>query len=389
MDFSDTAVAFAWKTDRELLRAYRLFALINHRALVNAATRLTPLALRLGLPVQGAIRATLFSLFCGGRDLQEAAAVIQRLAEHGVLTALDYGAEGKPTEPARDRTRDEFLRLVAFAADRAAVPVVSCKVSSLARPALLERIGEGQALSAAEQQEHDAALQRLQDICARACAAGVGVFLDAEQSWVQGAIDAMAREMMRRHNRQRVTVYQTYQLYRTDALAALQADLRDARQQGYLLGAKLVRGAYMERERERARRRGQPSPVHATKQDTDRDFDAAVALCVEHHLQVGSCVATHNEQSCALQARLMAQRGIPSGHPHLLFCQLYGMSDHVTFQLARRGYNAAKYMPYGSVAEVVPYLLRRARENSSLAGEVSRELRMLRAEVRRRGLRGG
>ena len=384
IDLQDTRIAFERKTDGQLRKMAWLFGMMSSSFMVRLGSRLGLLGLRLRLPVEGVIRNTVFEQFCGGASLEECLETVRELAAYGVETVLDYGSEAKESEADFDRTLGEFLKAVAFAGANRSMGIVSLKVTGLARFAILQKIGAGQVLGADQQESWDRTLARLDRLCRAARAQGAALFLDAEESWIQEAIDRAADLMMERHNQDGVVVYNTFQMYRHDRLAFLRRSCERARQKGYLLGAKLVRGAYMEKERERARKKGYPSPIHTTKEATDRDYDAAVAFCVHNHEHIASCVASHNQRSTALALELMDALGLPKNHPHLSSCQLYGMSDHLTFNLARAGYRVGKYVPYGPVREVVPYLVRRARENSSTAGEVGRELQLIRAELRRR-----
>lgn len=387
LHFDNTEIAFAFKTDQELKKAAWLFGLMNKHWLVGIGSKLGIAAIKMHLPfVESIVKHTIFEQFCGGTTLQECSKTIERLFEHKVFTILDYGAEGKEKEEDFNRTMEETIRAVTFAATHASVPVVSSKVSGLARNGLLEAAQKEEALSPEEQVEYGRVLDRLDAICRVAAEKGVCIYFDAEETWVQTSISRLVREMMKRYNREMPVVYDTFQLYRTDHLDYLKASYEDARREGYILGAKLVRGAYMDKERERAEEMGRPSPIHPDKAATDHAYNEAVRFCVDHYETMGSSNASHNAESNRLQAELIVQRGIPRDHPHLIFCQLYGMSDNLTFNLAESGFNVAKYVPYGPVKEVVPYLIRRAQENSSVTGDMSREHRLVIQEMKRRGL---
>lgn len=384
IDLNDVAVALGRKSDAELRRMEWLFGQMNRRWLVNIGSTFTLLALRLRLPVEGIIRRTVFQQFCGGTNLDECARTAAELGKHGVLTVLDYGAEGKQCDADFDKTAGEFVRALQFAAAQPSVPIISCKVTGLTPFSLLEKISSGAPLSESDKTAYRKAFDRLDGVCAQAERSGVGLFIDAEESWIQDAIDQMTNEMMERYNRSSVVVYNTFQLYRHDRLDYLKKSYLQAQEKGYLLGAKLVRGAYMEKERARADKLSYHSPIQPNKTICDRDYDSAVVFCVQHHDKIGSCLASHNAKSTLLQVELMQQLGIAKDHPHLSFCQLYGMSDNLTFNLAKAGYRVAKYVPYGPVRDVVPYLIRRARENSATGNEVSRELQLIRKEIARR-----
>ncbi len=387
LDFSNTEIAFADKSDEELRRTYRLFRLMNQPWLVRLGAPLALWAVRLRLPfAEKIIRETVFRQFCGGTTLLECQQVIDRLAQHRVLSILDYGAEAKESEEDFNIVMNENIRAIEFAVHNPTVPVVSTKLTGLIRFGLLEKISAGRELSPDEKQEHRAALKRVDAICSAAARNDVRVFIDAEESWIQDAIDGIVNRMMRRYNKERVIVYNTFQLYRTDRLQYLLDCYETACKEGFRLGAKLVRGAYMEKERERAREMGYPDPIHPDKKSTDAAYNAAIHFCVEHYEDLASCNASHNAESCMLQAELIARKGLPRNHPHLNFSQLLGMSDNLTFNLADSGYNVAKYVPYGPVREVIPYLIRRAEENTAVTGDMSRELSLVTREMKRRGL---
>ena len=305
---------------------------------------------------------------------------------NGILTVLDYGAEGKTTEEDFNITMNENIRAIDFAADTNSVPLIVSKISGLGRHELLEKISTGADLNADEQKEYSSILKRVQTICYQATTKGVSVFFDAEESWIQPAIDQLVTMMMKMHNQKEVVVYNTYQMYRHDRLQFLFDSYKNARHGGYILGAKIVRGAYMEKERKRAEEMGYPSPIQPNKEATDNAFNMAIRFCVENYRTIASCNASHNTDSVRLQAGLIAQKELPRSHRHLNFCQLLGMSDHLTYNLADAGYNVAKYLVYGPVKDVVPYLVRRAEENSSVTGDMSRELGLIMEEVKRRGL---
>ncbi len=386
-DFANTEIAFRYKSDRDLRKAYRLFRLMNNPWLVALGSALAVTAVRLGLPfAEKLVERTVFHQFCGGTSLEETSRTIERLYRYQVLTILDYGAEGKETEADFEKTMRETVRAVQFAATHESVPVVSNKISGLARNALLEEVRGREPESEDLRAELAAVEERLDKICSMAAQQGVAVFFDAEESWYQDTINLLVNRMMKRYNKERAVVYNTFQLYRTDQLDYLKESYEKARREGYVLGAKLVRGAYMDKERERAKHLGYPSPIHPTKEATDKAYNEAVEFCVEHYTDMASANASHNEESNRLQAELIAEKGIVKNHPHLNFCQLYGMSDHLTFNLAQAGYNVAKYLPYGPVKEVLPYLVRRAEENTAVTGDVSRELALIRQEMKRRKL---
>ena len=387
VDFSNTEIAFADKSDKELKKAAWLFGLMNMHWLVGIGSKVGVAAIRLHLPfVESVVKNTIVEQFCGGTTLLECEKNIARLARQQTFTILDYGAEAKEKEEDFNHTMNETIRAIEFASRSQHIPVVSTKITGLARFALLEAVQRGEPFTAETRVEYKSVLKRMDAICHTAARTGVAVFFDAEESWIQDSIDHLVTVMMRRYNREKVVVYNTFQMYRKDRLQFLIHSFNQAQEGGYRLGAKLVRGAYMEKERERAERLSYPSPIHPNKEATDDAFNTAVRFCVDNYERVASCNASHNATSCLLQAELIHQKGIARNHPHLNFCQLYGMSDHLTFNLSRAGFNVAKYVPYGPVREVVPYLIRRAQENSSVTGDMSREYQLVQHEMKRRGL---
>jgi len=387
IDFSDTEIAFSTKSDKELRKMGRLFTLMNKSALVNIGSKLGLIALKLRLPfVDYIIRHTIFEQFCGGESLMDCQEAIDTLYKHGSLTILDYGAEGKSTEEDFNRVMEETMRAIEFAASNTSVPVVSTKITGLVDNDILIHLQEGKAQSESDVRAYEHMVERVDKICSRAAELKVGLFVDAEESWLQEPIDKLVLEMMERYNHEKVIVYNTYQLYRHDKLAQLKADHQYARKKGFLFGAKLVRGAYMEKERERAVEMNYLSPIQPDKAATDRDFDAGVEYCIRNYKDIASCCASHNVESNKKQAKLIDDLGLQIDHPHFNFCQLYGMSDYITFNIGKAGYNVAKYVPYGPIRDVVPYLIRRAQENSSVTGEMSRELSLINKEIKRRGI---
>ena len=386
--FENTEVAFRHKSDRALTKAYWLFKLIAFPWMVRVGKLFLDVALTLGIPVHWALRWNVFEHFCGGETIEACKVTTLALDEHGVGTILDFSVEGKDSDADFERSFQEILETADEAAGNEHIPFCVFKVSGIARHALLGRVNDGVELTEREASEYAVVKQRVDAICKRAADGGTYVLIDAEESWIQDAIDALALEMIRAYNTERVVVFNTYQLYRHDRLEALRKDLDAARDGGFHLGAKLVRGAYMGKERDRAEDKGYASPIQPDKASTDRDFDAALALCAERIDHLAVCVGTHNEASSARMTQLMTEHGIDKADPRVYFAQLLGMSDHISFNLAAQGYNVAKYVPYGPLREVVPYLIRRAEENTSVAGQTGRELQLIEDErARRRGTR--
>ena len=387
LDFQDTATAFADKTDAQLKEKYRMFRTMNSPFLNAVGTRAARFALNLGLPIEGLIKSTVYEQFCGGETIEECERVIAKLAESNIGTILDFAVEGKSAEQDFDRTKDEAIRAVLKAKDDPRIPFSVFKVTGVAPLGTLEKLSDRKKLDAKGQAKCERIHNRVLEICETAYSIGQPVFIDAEDSWIQDAIDRLAIEMMEKFNREGPIVYTTLQMYRTDRLQYLKDQRRQAKQEGYVFGVKLVRGAYMEKERERAREMGYPSPIHDTKAETDADYDAALDYCLKHVEEVSFVAGTHNEASTHYLASQMQAAGVPHDHPHVHFSQLYGMSDNLSYVLAKNGYHVSKYVPYGPVADAIPYLIRRAEENSSAAGHVRRELELLEKELKRRGLR--
>jgi proline dehydrogenase len=302
----------------------------------------------------------------------------------GVDTILDYGAEAKERETDFNYTMNENLRAIDFASRNPSIRVISTKITGLARFGLLERIQTAETLTRSELAEYRNVLKRIDAICYHAAQKGVSIFIDAEESWIQDSIDHLVWLMMSRYNKSTVVVYNTFQLYRKDRLKFLIYSADEARKEGFVLGAKLVRGAYMEKERERAAVMGYESPINENKSITDDFYNTALRFCLDNYLQIGLCNASHNAESAALQVELMQKKGIPPRHPHCMFSQLYGMSDNVTYNLAKGGFYVAKYVPYGQVEDVIPYLIRRAQENTSVTGDAGREYALILKELKRR-----
>jgi len=383
-DLGDTRIAFRQYTDRGLLRAYWLFRIIGITWLNSAGRVLTQAALALRLPIAWAVKATLFKHFCGGETIDESLLTAQKLGDVCVGTILDYSVEGQEDDDSLDHTRDEILLTIAAAKQRTDIPFSVFKVTGLSPTALLEKISKNDAFSADDAHEWQLVQGRVERICLAAHDAGIPVLIDAEDSWYQPAIDALATQMMERFNKESAIVFNTIQLYRHDRLAFLRESYAAAEKGDYHLGVKLVRGAYMEKERERAAEKGYPSPIHADKAAVDRDYDEALRFCVAHIDRMAVMAGTHNEQSSLLLARLLEEHGIARNDRRVWFAQLLGMSDNISYNLAEAGYKVAKYVPYGPVRAVLPYLIRRAQENTSVAGQMGRELRLIVEERKRR-----
>ncbi|MFN9856086.1 MAG: proline dehydrogenase family protein [Bacteroidota bacterium] len=390
LSFENTQNAFAHLTDKELKNARFLFQSMSFPWLVQMGTRLTPFIMRTGLPVHGLIRKTLFKQFVGGETLEETAGVAKTLDSFGVKVILDYGVEGKEGEEAFDTATEEFMRVIRYAATQTNIPFISIKVTGLARFGLLQTLNEAPRLRSGihddefERDEWNMVRERMYAICELAAEKQIGVLIDAEESWIQDPVDRLCIEMMQVFNKTAPVVYNTVQLYRHDRLAFLKMSHRIAKEKGFVLGLKLVRGAYMEKERARAREMGYDSPIQPDKAAADNDFNVAVRYCLENLSEMAVVIASHNEESNRLAAATMDELGIPHQHPHVHFSQLYGMSDHITFNMAKAGFAVSKYLPFGPIRDVIPYLMRRAQENSSVSGQTGRELTLIQRELQRR-----
>ena len=358
--------------------------MIGSPAFVSFGKAMSTFAIKAHLPVKGIIKATIFRQFVGGENIEECTRTVNALGKYNVGTILDYSVEGKETEKDFDHCAEETIATIQRAKNDPHIPFCVFKVTGLARFALLEKVSAGETLSAEEQKEAARIQQRVEKICRISHEFGKPIFMDAEESWIQKAVDDLADEMMAMFNTRKAIVYNTFQLYRKDRLAFLKSSMEKAKQQGYLLGAKLVRGAYMEKERARAAQMNYPSPIQNSKEDSDHDYDEALRFCVSNIDRIAFCAGTHNEKSSQLLVKLMEEKNIPPAHPHVYFSQLLGMSDHISFNLSSAGYNVAKYVPYGPVRDVLPYLIRRAQENTSVKGQTGRELGLIIKEKKRR-----
>lgn len=382
--FSDTEVAFRYKSNLSVKKAYFIFLVVNHPWVSSVATGAVRLALRLRLPVESLIRNTVFELFCGGETIEKTHKAVGQLGKYHVKTILDYSVEGEATEQGFDHVRDETIRTIEKAASSIYIPFSVFKVTGLASADLLEKVHNREKLTDADRLSFDRVRTRVDAICKKAHDHKIPVLIDAEETWIQDAIDDLAYEMMMRYNQKKPIVFNTYQLYRTEGLNNLTTAYSDAIEKGFFLGAKIVRGAYMEKERARAEKMGYPSPIHPDKASTDEAFNQALSFAFQHRDRISVMCGSHNEYSNYYLASMMEDAAVTPSDERIWFAQLYGMSDNISFGLANNGYNVAKYLPYGPVRSVMPYLLRRAAENTSVAGQSSRELVLITREMERR-----
>ena len=402
ISFDNTAYAFAYKQDSELKNARFLFSAMGMPWLVNLGLKFTPLAIKWKLPfTTTAIRNTIFKQFVGGETLEETSVVAKKLGEYHVQVILDYGVEGGDDgEKGFDHSTEEFIRVIEYAGTQPNIPFMSVKVTGLSRFSLLEKmdglmnkatgtlikryLAAIDNLTVKEKEEWHRVRLRVMRICEVAAGKNIGVLIDAEETWIQDPVDALTILMMDTFNRQRVVVYNTLQLYRHDRYKFLQDSYEAAAKRNFILGAKLVRGAYMEKERLRATEMNYPSPIQQDKHSTDRDYDASVKFCIDHLDVIAVIIASHSEQSNLTATQLLQQKNLPLNHPHVHFSQLFGMSDNITFNLAKAGCSVSKYLPFGPIKDVIPYLMRRAEENSSVGGQTGRELGLIKKELARR-----
>lgn len=384
LSFSNTEIAFKDKTDSELRRAFLLFKFISYPLLLKIGKPLLNLALWLHLPVSGIIKATVFNHFCGGENLAETEKVIQRLSKNKVKGIPDYSVEGKESDEDFERVTNEIITIIKFVKGNTDSPFAVFKPTGIARLGLLEKVNANVALTIEEEAEYKKVEERFDRICRAAYDATILVMVDAEETWIQDAIDEMTEEMMKKYNREKVVVYNTLQLYRHDRLKFLKQTVEKAKAEKWFPAFKLVRGAYMEKERERANKMGYVSPIHKTKSDVDNDYDSALDYCLDNFPFVSVFAGTHNEESSLHLVKKMTDRKIEKSNQKIYFSQLFGMSDNISFNLASEGYNVAKYIPYGPVKDVMPYLIRRAEENTSVAGQTGRELKLITSEISRR-----
>lgn len=384
--FNDTKVAFSLKSDTELDRAYFLFKLIANQPLVRIGTAVTNFAIKAHLPVEGLIRATVFDHFCGGVSEDDCLPVMQKMYQKGVASVLDYSVEGKEDEAHFDEAMHKILKIINFSESKPEMPFVVFKPTGFGRFQLYEKIGERKSLSIDEQAEWSRVEARYDLVCKTAFEKGILLLIDGEESWMQDAADDLATKMMQKYNKQKAVVFNTLQLYRWDRMDYLKKLHEQAKTENFYIGMKLVRGAYMEKEINRAAEKGYPSPICESKEATDQNFDAAVKYMIDHIDTMALFAGTHNENSSYRLLEMQNNLQLQKNDSRIWFGQLYGMSDNISFNLAEKGYNVAKYLPFGPVRDVMPYLIRRAEENTSVAGQTNRELNLLKTERdRRRG----
>lgn len=382
--FEDTATAFALKSDSELERAYFLFKMIANEPLVRIGTAMTNFAIKAKLPVEGLIRATVFDHFCGGVNEEDCMPVVDKMWTKGVCSVLDYSVEGTDTEDPLDDTLNKVMHVLDFVKEKDAIPFAVFKPTGFGRFEIFKKRSAGESFTDAEQKEWDRVVARFDKTCKKAYDLDVALLIDGEESWMQDAADDLVEQMMCKYNQRKAVVFNTLQMYRWDRMDYLKKLHQRAKQDNFKIGMKVVRGAYMEKENDRAKDKGYKTPICASKKETDANFDAAIAYIVEHLDDISLFSGTHNEESTYTLLELMQANNIANDDPRIWSGQLYGMSEHISFNLAAKGYNVAKYLPFGPVKDVMPYLIRRAEENTSVAGQTTRELSLLKKERKRR-----
>lgn len=384
ISFENLEVAFASKSDAELKKMYLIFATVNSNLAVSVGTKLANWSFALGLPIKGIMKKTMFGHFCGGEDIEDCEKNIKELADFNIHTILDYSVEGKGNEESYEASKQEILKTIARSAGDDRIPFAVFKVTGLGDYKIMTKVQAGKKLNEKEQASFERMKGRVDELCRAAFDANTKILVDAEESWFQDIIDQMTYEAMEKYNKDSCIVYNTYQMYRHDMLDRLKKAHKEAEKKGYWLGAKLVRGAYMEKERKRAEDKGYPSPIQPDKISSDRDYNAALEYCVKHIDSIGLVSGSHNEKSNIYLTELISDHNIDPKDNRVYFAQLYGMSDNISFNLADAGYNVVKYVPYGPVEKVMPYLSRRAEENTSVSGQSSREFDLVRREMSRR-----
>ena len=382
LTFDNTEIAFSGKTKSELKWAHQLFKMLGNNRFISFGKWATNLAIKLHLPVFGIIKKTIFKQFCGGETIEECSLTIEKLNDYSIGTILDYSVEAKEntSEESFEASCQELLKVIGYSKNNSTIPFAVFKTSGICSLELLEKYSKTKEKTV----EYEKAFSRVDRLCKAAYEANTPIFIDAEESWVQNAIDEMVEQMMAKYNQEKPVVYNTLQMYRWDRLDYLKEAHAHAKENNYWLGMKIVRGAYMEKERQIAKEKGYKSPIHVDKNATDKDYDLALEYCVENYQEIAICAGTHNEESSMLLTQLLDKKGIEKTNSNFYFAQLLGMSDHISFNLSNNGYKVAKYVPYGPVKEVIPYLIRRAEENTSVAGQTGRELSLISKEIKRR-----
>ncbi|HNV49592.1 MAG TPA: proline dehydrogenase family protein [Bacteroidales bacterium] len=384
IEFDNTEIAFRNKSNYDLRKSFLLFSALSRNWLMKLGVGLTQSFMRIGLPVNWFVKPTIYKQFVGGETITDSIPVVEMLGKYNVKAILDYSVEGSDSKEGIQNALEETLRSIKNAANHSNIPFAVFKPTAFTTSTVLLKVSAGDELTANEKEEADNFRKRVDKLCSAAFEKGIPILIDAEDSWYQSFIDDVVNDMMAKYNKERTIVFNTFQMYRHDRLDYLKKSFQMALEGNYFLGAKFVRGAYMEKERERAAQLGYPSPIQPDKEHTDNDYNAALKFCIEHIDRITIFNGTHNEYSSGYLTELMAEAKIAKDDPRVWFSQLYGMSDHISFNLAHNGYNVVKYLPYGPVKYVIPYLVRRAEENTSVKGQTGRELSLIKKEIKRR-----
>lgn len=384
INFNDTEIAFKGKTLNDLLEMHLLFKVMNSPRWVAIGKKSINLAFAIHFPIEWFVKRTIYKHFCGGVSIANSSKIIDKLDQLNVGTILDYALEGEDDEEIFDATYKEIMRTITFAHNNKKTPFSAFKMTGIGSFDLMVKVSNNKTLSESEAVSYEKLIKRVDDICKLGYDSDVPVLIDAEETWIQPMLDSLILDMMRKYNKEKAIVQNTYQMYRHDRVSVIKQHHAMAQAEGFKLGLKIVRGAYMEKERDRAKVMGYPSPIQPNKEATDKDFNDIIRYFVDNVDTICFMVATHNEKSTQLLATLIEEHALPRNHPHIYFSQLYGMSDHLTNNLALKGYNVVKYVPYGEVKTMLPYLIRRAEENSSVSGQSSRELLLIKQEIDRR-----
>ncbi len=384
LSFDDTSVAFASKSNFQLRKTFLIYSCMDKNWLVKLGTFFIKLFIFLHFPIKKLIKTTLFEQFCGGENIEECNSTIKPLYDNKIRAILDYSVGLVETEKNYEKITNELLKTIDNAETNDGISFSVFKVSSIAPPEILEKVQSEIELTKDEKAAYERVRERMNIICKRAFEKKVSVLVDAEESWIQDTIDTLVYGMMAKYNKEITTVYNTFQMYRKDMLQNLKDATENAHEEGYLLGVKLVRGAYMEKERQKAHEENYCEPIFDSKEDTDWHFDAAITYIVEHVDTISVCIGTHNEVSCKHLVSLMEKHNIVRANKHFHFAQLLGMSDNISYSLAKAGYNVSKYVPYGPVEDVLPFLFNHANENTSVEDQAHREFALIKRELLRR-----
>jgi proline dehydrogenase len=380
--FDNTTVAFQSKSKKSLLKAYWLFRLMGWNKLTKIGTYFVKIALKAPLGLKKIIKNTLYQQFCGGENFSDCTQTMDELSLYGLSAIPDYVAEGQEDTAAFEGACAQIMKTIAQAAQDSHISFAVFKVTALGPFEVLAKKQRREAFSPLETIAWEALKKRVDSLMAAAASKGVRILVDAEESWVQDTVDELVWDGMERHNKAKALIYTTCQMYRSDMLGRIEILAERGRQKDFVPGIKLVRGAYLEKENQRAKHLVYKSPMHQCKAETDEAFDEALRFCL--HEEMALCIGTHNEASVLYAMMLMKEKQILPSSERVYFAQLYGMSDHISYNLAAQGYRVAKYLPFGPMELSLPYLFRRAQENKSVAGQVSRELALIKKELQRR-----